>query len=150
MNNKIIEIVVFLANHLNSNKKIEDIDFSLLLEQGYSMNEINSAIAWVYSKLETEELLFRDETHFSNSKRIFDKQEKKLLSVDSQGYLMVLLELGIITESELDLIIEKIRFSGMENLSLDDVKIFVSSLIFNKTNPDILEHFTLDNNQTIH
>lgn len=150
MNDKIIEIVIFLANQLRLNKKIKDIDLSLLLEEGYSMDEINSAIAWLYSMLETGELIFREKRVFSDSKRIFDKGEKELLDVDSQGYLMILLESGIITESDLDMIIERIRFSGMENLSLDNTKIFVSSLIFGKTNSDILEHFSLDNNKTIH
>jgi len=62
----------------------------------------------------------------------------------------MLLELGVITKSDLDIIIEKIRFSGMENINLENTKIFVTSVIFKKTNFDILEYLTLNNNKTVH
>ncbi|MGB9696643.1 MAG: DUF494 family protein [Ignavibacteria bacterium] len=150
MNSKIIELVVFLINQIRSNKELSEIDVALLREEGYTINEINSAIAWVFSKLDTGELLFRDELSLSNSKRFFDCDEKRLLSVESQGYLLMLLESGIITELELDIIIERIRFSGMENLTLDNTKIFVLPIIFNRINSDILEYLALDNNKTIH
>lgn len=150
MNNKIIELVVFLINKIRSNKELNSTDIALLIEDGYTMDEINSAIVWTFSKLDAGEILFQNELPLSGSKRLFDSDEKKLLSVDSQGFLLMLLELGIISETGLDIAIEKIRFSGMENLDLDNTKIFVASVILNKTNFDILEYLVLDNNKTIH
>lgn len=150
MNNKIIELVVFLINKIRSNKELNSTDIALLIEDGYTMDEISSAIVWTFSKLDAGEILFQNELPLSTSKRLFDSDEKKLLSVDSQGFLLMLLELGIISETGLDIAIEKIRFSGMENLDLDNTKIFVASVILNKTNFDILEYLVLDNNKTIH
>jgi Uncharacterized protein conserved in bacteria len=150
MNNKIIELIVLILNQIRSKKSIIENDFDLLIEEGYTIDEINTAIAWVYSRLNTGELIFQDELSISDSKRFFDLNEKRLLSVDSQGYLIMLLELGVITKSDLDIIIEKIRFSGMENINLENTKIFVTSVIFKKTNFDILEYLTLNNNKTVH
>jgi uncharacterized protein Smg (DUF494 family) len=150
MNNKIIELIVLILNQIRSKKSINENDFDLLIEEGYNIDEINTAIAWVYSRLNTGELIFQDELSISDSKRFFDPNEKRLLSVDSQGYLIMLLELGVITKSDLDIIIEKIRFSGMENINLENTKIFVTSVIFKKTNFDILEYLTLNNNKTVH
>jgi len=150
MNNKIIELIVLILNQIRSKKSINENDFDLLIEEGYTIDEINTSIAWVYSRLNTGELIFQDELSISDSKRFFDPNEKRLLSVDSQGYLIMLLELGVITKSDLDIIIEKIRFSGMENINLENTKIFVTSVIFKKTNFDILEYLTLNNNKTVH
>ena len=45
MQERIVEIILFLVSELKSNKQLNDVDVSLLTENGYTQSEISTAFS---------------------------------------------------------------------------------------------------------
>ena len=151
MQDKIIEIIVYILNEVKESKKLNDIDFSFLVNRGYSDTEINTAFAWIYSKLDQGEKIFKEENKNVKSKRFLHNAEKSILSTEASGYLIMLRELNLLSDADEELILERIMFSGMQKVDLKGMKNFIASLIFDFENKsDILERLVIQNNDTIH
>ncbi len=51
MQERIVEIILFLVNELRSNKRLSDVDVSSLTRDGYTQSEISSAFSWLFERL---------------------------------------------------------------------------------------------------
>jgi uncharacterized protein Smg (DUF494 family) len=151
MQDKIIEIIVYILNEVKSSKQLNDIDFNYLLNNGYSDSEINTAFAWIYSKLDNGEKIFKDERNDKKSRRFLHKAEKNIISTEASGYLIMLRELGLLSDADEELILERIIYSGIQKVNIKEIKNFIASLIFDFENKsEILERLVIQNNDTIH
>jgi uncharacterized protein Smg (DUF494 family) len=119
---KVIEIIVYLLAELKNNKQLGDIDLQSLSNMGYTQSEINSAFSWIYSKIHTGEKVFRDEKRTGKSHRFLHDLEKNMIEPDAFGYLVELKELGLLNELDVEMILEKIMLSGYTRVSLKDIK----------------------------
>lgn len=150
MQDKVIEIIVYILSEIKEIKQLNDIDVNSLTDKGYSDSEINTAFAWIFSKLDEGELIFKNENINSKSHRIFNFIENKIFTVDAKGYLLLLRELGLLSDIEIDLLIEKILLSGYQKININELKKFIASFVLNSdTKSDILNRMILQNNDTI-
>jgi Smg protein len=150
MQDKVIEIIVYILSEIKEIKQLNDINISSLTDKGYSDSEINTAFAWIFSKLDEGELIFKNETVKTRSHRFFNLVENKIFSVDAKGYLLLLRELGLLNDLDIDLVIERVILSGYQKINILDLKKFISSFILNTENKsDILSRMILQNNDTI-
>jgi len=108
-----------------------------LKEMGYTSYEIKQAL----KLLEPEwlEPLKGSVTRFLSpewkaSNRVFSDEEKITLSVAAQGYLLSLVQMGMIGELEMHLIIEKAAYDYSPPVSLEEIKEIL--LQFHDTLPD--------------
>ena len=108
---KIIEIIVFLLGELKKNKQLAEIDLENLSSLGYTQNEINTAFGWIYSKIYAGEKIFNEDTIKSRSFRMLHDVEKNVIAPEAYGYLIQLKELGLITDMDIEVIIDKIMLS---------------------------------------
>ena len=151
MQDKIIEIIVYILNEVKESKKLNEIDYKFLYNNGYSDSEINTAFAWIYSKLDKGEKIFNEENKNIKSKRFLHITEKNVISTDASGYLIMLRELGLLSYADEELILERIMFSGIQKVDLKGIKNFIASLIFDFENKsDVLERLVIQQNDTIH
>lgn len=151
MQEKIIEIIVYILNEIKGSKQINDIDLNKLNRDGYTEAEINSAFAWIFSKMDSGKKLFNEPPVTSNSHRFFHAAEQSILSTDAMGYLIQMKELGIISDLDLEMIIDKIFLSGYQKAGVDEVKLIISSLLFDfEDKSNSLDRLILQNNETIH
>jgi len=150
MQDKVIEIIVYILSEIKEIKQLNEINVESLSGRGYSDTEINTAFAWIYSKLDEGELIFKSESEQSRSHRQFNPVENKIFDTDAQGYLLLLRELGLLNDLDIDLVIEKVLLSGYQRINIDELKNFISSIILNMENKsDILNRMILQNNDTI-
>ncbi|MBC8484872.1 MAG: DUF494 family protein [Bacteroidetes bacterium] len=151
MQEKIIEIIVYILSEIKNRKQIGDIDLKKLAKIGYTESEINTAFAWIYSRINQGENIFKGKKRLSKSKRFFHDIEKDILTTDAMGYLISLFELGLLSDTDDELIFDKIFYSGFEIIGKAELKILLASIILDLDNKsDKLDRLVLQNNDTIH
>lgn len=149
--NKILEVIVLILSELRTKKGLKGIDFNALTDIGYTATEINSALAWIYSKIKTDNNYFNEKLEQISSKRIFNEEEKKIFTPESLGYIIWLNETGIINDVDREIIIDRVLLSGFPKVELTDLKslIAIYLLDINDTN-NIKSRLILENNDTQH
>lgn len=151
MQDKIIEIIVSILNEIRDGAQIDEIDLKKLICSGYTETEINGAFAWIFSKVESGKKLFEDPFAESKSHRFFHLTEKNIFTTDAMGYLIQMKELGVISDLDEELIIDKVFMSGYQKAGVEEVKIIISSVLFDfedKDNP--IARMVLNSNDTVH
>jgi uncharacterized protein Smg (DUF494 family) len=151
MQDKIIEIIVYILSEIKDRKQLNEIDLDMLTKNGYTEKEINTAFAWLYTRIKHGENIFTGKKDSHKSKRFFDEAEKNVLTTEALGYLISLMELGLLSEVDEELILDKIFYSGLQNIEKAELKNIIASLILDFENKsDKLERLVLQNNDTIH
>lgn len=151
MQEKVIEIIVYILSEMRNSKGINDIDLKKLNSDGYTDAEINSAFAWIFSKIDSGDNLITESGHRSQSHRFFHSAEKSILSTEAMGYLIQMKELGIISELDEELVIDKIFLSGYRKAGKEEIKLILSSLLFEfESKGNSINRLVLQNNETIH
>lgn len=150
MQDKIIEIIVYILSEIKEITQLSEIDVNSLSDKGYSDSEINTAFAWIFSKLDEGELLFKNTVSETRSHRFFNIVENKIFSTEAKGYLLLMRELGLLNDLDIDLVIERVILSGYQKINIMDLKKFIASFILNTENKsDLLNRMILQNNDTI-
>ncbi len=151
MHDKVIEIIVYILNEIGDSKQINEIDLNKLSIDGYSETEIITAFAWILSKADTGEKLFNEPSFTSGSHRFFHNSEKNVFTTGGMGYLIQMKELGIISDTEEEQIINKILLAGYQKAGPEEVKLILSTLLFEtEDNRGSLNRLILNNNDTVH
>jgi uncharacterized protein Smg (DUF494 family) len=148
---KIVEIIVYLLTELKKNKQLSDVDTDKLQKLGYTPNEINTAFSWVYSKLYAGEKVFSEESKETKSQRFLHDAEQNVISPEAYGYLIQLNELGLINNSDIDLIIDKVMVSSYNKVDLQDMKMMIASYLLDiEEMNDSNRRMMINTNDTIH
>ncbi len=132
MHEKIVEILIYVLNEVRkTNKPIGEIDFKALERKGYTQSEISTAISWLYERLVPEREVAEHKKEFRPpSFRVLHPAERYILSQDAYGYLIQLHELNILSDQELELVIERAMLSGYEQITSAEIQSMVSSILF--------------------
>jgi uncharacterized protein Smg (DUF494 family) len=132
MHEKIVEILIYVLNEVRkSNKPLGEIDFKALERKGYTQSEISTAISWLYERLKPERDIAEHRLEFRPpSFRVLHPAERFILSQDAYGYLIQLRELHILSDQELELVIERAMLSGYEQITTPEIQSIVSSILF--------------------
>ncbi|MDQ3193529.1 MAG: DUF494 domain-containing protein [Bacteroidota bacterium] len=151
MQPKIIEIIVYILTEIQNSKHINEIDTKKLNRDGYTEAEINTAFAWIFSRIDTGEKILNDSSPGSKSHRVFHNAEKNILTTEAMGYLIQMKELKIISELDEELIIDKVFMAGYQKAGVEEIKMVISSVLFELEDANNSIHrMVLDNNETIH
>ncbi len=147
---RVIEIIVFLLGELRTNKEIGEADVQKLTRLGYSQKEINTAFGWIYSKFHKSDKIFTSEGGQKRSHRVLHEVEKNAISAEAFGYLIQLRELNLLTDMDIEELIDRIMASGFIKMTVDDMKVFAAGYLLdteemNDTNKRIM----LNSNDTI-
>jgi uncharacterized protein Smg (DUF494 family) len=130
MQEKIMEILIYVLSELKkANKSIGEIDVGALEKKGYTPIEITAAFKWVVDSLTRGENDARQIARNSSSFRILNSAEKLAISSEAFGYLLQLHELRVISDIELELIIERSLLSGFEQIDPVEMQNIVSSVL---------------------
>ncbi len=151
MQEKIIEIIVYILSEIRNSKPINEIDTIKLNSDGYTDAEINTAFAWIFSKINSGETLFSEQPKKAGSHRFFHNAEKNILTTEAIGYLIQMKELRIISDMEREEIIDKVLLSGYQKAGVEEIKIIISSMLLEmKDEYNEVNRLVLQNNETIH
>ena len=161
---RIMEIVFFLLSEIKENKPLADIDLKPLSSRGFSELEISTAFSWILDKFSegvddpillsipfgTKRSLLGSQNS-GKSFRIYHEAERSVISSDARGFLMQMLELGILSDADIEFVVDRIMLSGVPSASLDEVKEFVSGMLFHFDAPhSALGRVMLNGSDRIH
>lgn len=143
MNERVVEILIYLMQEIRQNRKrVEQIDgiSQDLLRQGYTENEINAAFSWLFERIksETEELILNDEPG-GQAFRVLNDIEKLVITPEAHGYIIQLRQLRLIGQTDMEQIIERAIMLGANSIGVEDVKSIVASLFFSSDDSDGLQ-----------
>jgi len=152
MKERVVEILVFLMSELRDDKQLHDIDLAPLRDRGYTTSEISQAFSWLHENLESgpPETISSSRAH-KGSRRILHDAERMLFSLEAQGYLIQLTELGLLDEREVETVIERAIGTGYAGLSVQEVREIVALVLSSRERPaGGSGHSMLNNEDTIH
>lgn len=136
---RLMDLVVLVAElSQNSDKSYRDLDKELVT-RGYSPEEIEQAMFWFSSRGDTPE---RERIQMpSGAVRVPSELERMSLSGESYGYLLRLLNLGIVDLDQFERVIARAIPVGPEKIHLNDVKMIACSIVFNRDLGEVEDEF---------
>ncbi|MGD1045781.1 MAG: DUF494 family protein [Bacteroidota bacterium] len=148
MQERVVEIILFLVNELRSNKRLNDVDVSSLTRDGYTQSEISSAFSWVFERLSVGKSITDVTGGASTSHRMLNDAEKMVVGLQAYGYLIQCHRLGLLKNADVETIIERIMMAGFSAVGLPEMKSFVAGYLFDMDNSS--GQISLGTNDTIH
>jgi len=133
---RVMEIVLFLVGEMRRNKQIGDIDLGKLSARGFTETEVSTAFSWLLDKIaiESKQSTVTDLSKFkfpgTMPFRVYHDFENAFLTTEARGYLIQLRELGLLGDSEMELLIDRLWFAGEHAINLDIIQELAASIIF--------------------
>ena len=147
---RIIELIELLLQELKKSDHLGEKEVKKLSKLGYTQNEISTAFSWIYTKFYEGEKIFSRDSKSKHSHRFLHEVEKRIISSEAFGYVLQLQELGLLSDFDIEYIIDKIMVSGYLNVHLNDMKMFIASYLLDiddMTNSN--RRITVNTNDTI-
>lgn len=134
MNERVVEILVFIMNHIRGDKSnLNNLELLSqdLLSKGYSQNEISSAFSWLFERIRNnfEEIVKNEGPGNAYAFRVLHELEAMMLTPAAHGYLLQLKELEILDEFDMEQAIERAMLMGNATIDLAEVKEIVASIL---------------------
>lgn len=153
MQERIIEIIVYLLEEFQHQSDENYMDLSKeLISRGYSENEINLAFSWVFNHLQVSRSERYDAIRYAeHSTRVLHDLEKMVISAEAYGYLLQLKHLGLLSDFDLEIVIDRSLALGSSSIDVDDIKSIAASLLFGSDSSNSLDGFFFQQvSNTIH
>jgi|WetSurMetagenome_2_1015567.scaffolds.fasta_scaffold46194_3 uncharacterized protein Smg (DUF494 family) len=131
MQERIIEIVMFLLSEIRRTKKpLGELDIHELEDRGYSQAEITSAFSWIHERYSGDPASRTEWTARSGSFRILHPAERMVISPEAYGYLLQLHALGMVTQEDVEVVVERSMMSGLERITVPEIQSIVMGMLF--------------------
>ena len=146
MQERIIEIIVYLLTELQQDWNQKDrVDLTSLLQlKGYTDVEINLAFSWIFKHLQQPAVeQIQKKLVVNQDLDALPDIEHLVISPDAYGYLGQLIHLGVIKDDEMDQFVERALAFGKDDISVDDLKSIVASIIFDMDNQTSFNGYSL-------
>jgi uncharacterized protein Smg (DUF494 family) len=148
MQERVVEIILYLVNELRSNKRLNDVDVSSLTRDGYTQSEISSAFSWLFERLSVGKSFTDVSSGSRTSYRMLNDAEKMVIGSDAYGYLIQCQQLQLLNNGDVETIIERIMMAGFAAVGLPEIKSFVAGYLFDLEGSN--GQVSLGTNETIH
>lgn len=125
-----LDVVVMLATEMLFCNTVKEIEVAKIAKQGYTEGEISTGISWLLDKVSLNTGTPVPPVSAPRSIRVFDQVERELLSADSQGYLIQLYQLSLLSHLEFEEILDRVMLCEIPSAALNDVKVIVASVLF--------------------
>jgi uncharacterized protein Smg (DUF494 family) len=134
MNDRVVEILTYIMTEIRGQKsnpdKLELISRDLL-QRGYSQHEISFAFTWLFERYRGEsEEVFSISPASRGSFRVLHELEKAVIAPEAFGYLLQLKQLRLVTDVDIENIIERAMLAGVARIAAEDIKALVASVLF--------------------
>ncbi len=154
MQERLIEIIVYLLEEFKQPQNSDNYkDLSKeLISKGYTESEINLAFSWIFNHMQQQQAGLDDEfTYSPTSSRILHDVERLIITAEAYGYLLQMRHLGLLSDFDLELVIERALSLGTSSITIEDVKSIAASLIFGSdSTSSTFDGFFFQGSNTIH
>ncbi len=138
MTNNILDVLTFMFDILfesaeqDSTQEVDDdLLKSHLSDAGFDADRIEKALNWLdnIAALQDGSVTAFDTTH--NSMRIYNELEKNKLDSKARGFIMFMENMGQLSASQREIVIDQVMSLGDSKLTIDDLKWVVMMVIGN-------------------
>lgn len=142
MQDRILEIVVYLMSHLNDQQEnlnnIDDMSADLR-SMGFTDIEISSAYNWLLKHFEDypESFSAKENKLSHRSVRILSENERSIISPEAYGYLLQLKQFGLMTTEQMEMILDRCTLFDADPLDINEIKALASATMFDMASPDL-------------
>ena len=152
MQERIVEIIVYLIHEMQTDKRLGEIDLRALSDRGYTQNEISTAFSWLFDKIHLgDNILARGSSGQPHSHRVLHDSERAIITPEAYGYLLELRELRLLDDMDIELAIDRIMMAGFGSVGIDEMKSVIASIIFDYDDSNrIGSRLMLNSKDTIH
>jgi uncharacterized protein Smg (DUF494 family) len=126
MRSNLVDLIVLLARHVRMGENLADIKDDSLKK--YDKSEISAAYSWIlqqYPAIKKKDIPNPEAYH-----RVLHFAERLLISPEAYGYLLELVNIGLIDSKALEGIIERVMFHSSERIGIDKIKRIVATTLF--------------------
>jgi len=148
MKEKVVELLILLMSELRGEKPLAEVDMSELQDRGYTSSEITQALSWLHDHMQQGIEPTTVASKGQGSRRILHEAEKGVIPTEGQGYLIQLIELGLLGDRDLETVIERAMLSGYERVTLDELREIVAGVLSAREHGP--NRMYLNNEDTIH
>lgn len=152
MQERIVEIIVYLIHEMQTDKRLGEIDLRVLSDKGYTQNEISTAFSWLFDKIHLgDNILSEGSRRLPHSHRVLHESERSVITPEAHGYLLQLRELRLLDDMDIELAIDRIMMAGFGSVGIDEMKSVIASIIFDYDDSNrIGSRLMLNSKDTIH
>jgi len=124
------------------------VDVSTLTRDGYTQSEISSAFSWLFERLSVGKSFTEVSSGARTSYRMLNDAEKMVIGSEAYGYLIQCQQLQLLSNGDVETIIERIMMAGFAAVGLPEMKSFVAGYLFDLEGSN--GQVSLGTNDTIH
>ncbi|OEU76010.1 MAG: hypothetical protein BA864_01105 [Desulfuromonadales bacterium C00003093] len=138
MRERVLAIVNLIAKYvlgaedapINEQELIEE-----LLQVGFDADEISDAFSWMESVTLQPPLTLSTETLFPEqlSYRIFSREEEQALTLEALGFLIKIREMGLLSNEDLEEVIERAVRAAEDPINLPEIKMITSLTLLSRS-----------------
>jgi uncharacterized protein Smg (DUF494 family) len=129
---KVVELIVEILEALKNKISVEELNKKITKEKKFDKQTISAAYSLIFEKsfnISKENILN------NNGIRFFSEEEKLFLGYENCNYLLYLVNIGLIDNSDLELIIEQLSYFPEEKISKEEINlILLFTLVEKKSN----------------
>jgi len=126
---EIVNLLKDIFENLDSTNSLDKAIDDLTIKKRYHKNILATAFSWIYEK--TIRDLGESKEHkkpVSKGKRILSEEEKSLLGTHNSDYLLHLNNIGLLTNHDLEIIIEELKLFPRELINTESINVIIISL----------------------
>ncbi len=144
MTNNILDVLTFMFDFLfeaaeedSSQELDDDLLKTHLSEAGFDSTRIEKALNWLenIASLQDGRLTPFSTTH--NSIRVYSEDEQVKLDARARGFIMFMENMGQLSPSQREMVIDQVMSLEDSKLSMDDLKLVVMMVIGNSTDTSV-------------
>ncbi len=129
MSSEIVKVLENIAQAIDKDYSFEEVEKSLQKGNKLGRSTLAAAYSWIYEKKLREIYRLKEmKPKTSESLRVFSDEEVSDLGLNNYNYLLHLKNIGLLDNSELELIIDQIKMFPEEERTRDNINIFVLSI----------------------
>jgi len=132
MEERLVEIIVYLLKEFRHKQQAQNYTrlSEELLSQGYTSDEISLAFKWIANFWQDSSVEEDEFNYLERSARILHDVERLVINPEAYGYLLEMRHLGLLSDMDVESVIDRALSLGTATITIDDIKSIVASIIF--------------------
>ncbi len=132
MEERLVEIIVYLLKEFRHKQQAQNYTrlSEELLSQGYTSDEISLAFKWIANFWQDRSVEEDEFNYLERSARILHDVERLVINPEAYGYLLEMRHLGLLSDMDVESVIDRALSLGTATITIDDIKSIVASIIF--------------------
>ena len=130
MNTKIVEVLTKILEGLGKNYSLEEVTSELKVGKDFNDQIVSAAFSLVLEKILIKKTNLKNTIGLEKNFRVLSNDEINEFGVDNYKYIQHMVNIGLLTPMDVELIVEQVKAFPEEKISKDDINwIILFSLV---------------------